>query len=778
MSQTVATARRHSATLNISMNKPLLLSLCLSVAAVSQAQGTRLWTQSSYADLQKGTTNGVALRSDGRLEPAPATTLVSTLSSTYAWSLASDANGDAIVGTGSTSGTPSSVLRVAQDGKTTKLAEFKEMSVQALLVAPGGSIYAATSPDGKVYLVAANAPEAKTVQPGAGAKQNVLFDASQTAEKPKYIWSLAFDPSSKTLYIATGAPAAIYKVNTAQPAAKPMLYFKSQDQHIRSLLLAPDGTLYAGSDGSGVIYRIGRDGKPFAVYSAPKREITALALDGAGNLYAAAVGGKSAPSLPPLPVQGNASATATITILAPGSANAANANALVPEGSDIDRIAPDGTPQKLVTLPDDVVYALTMRGGKLLAATGNKGRIYSIDTTETGRFTDLAHLDANQAMAFAPARAGLLIATSNTGKLWLLADETAKDATYTSQVFDAQAFSQWGRMEIRADNPSAIDFYARSGNVENPAGAWSDWTRVSPGGDWKNGAPLNLPAARFAQWKAVFQTTDRRKGSSSPAPALESVSLNYLTKNIAPAVDEIVVRTGARVVQNMQQNARATTTISFSTPPQSNLFNFPQQDETAAPLPALVDKTAITARWLAHDDNGDHLRFSLYYRGDGEQNWQLLKDRIAATFYSFDSALLPDGGYTLKVVASDAPSHTPGDALTGERSSRHFEVDTTPPVLSALNATLQGEAIHATLDARDTTSPISHAEYSVDAGPWHYLEPIGKMSDSLNERYDFTAAVPPLPTDAAKPVNPREHVIAVRVYDRRANMATVKAIVR
>ena len=765
------------------MKRFLLLFFCLAAAAAGHAQGTRLWTQSTYTDLQKGTAEGVAIRSDGRLEAAPAATLVTTLASTYAWSLASDQHGNAYLGTGSVTGSPATLLRVGADGKAVKLAEFKEMAVQALVATPSGAIYAATSPDGKVYRVASGG--------GLDSKPAQIFDSAQTAEKPKYIWALALDPSTQSLYIATGAPAAIYRVNTSQPAIAPELFFKSEDQHIRSLLLAADGTLYAGSDGNGVIYRIARDGKSFALYSAPKREVTALALDSAGNLYAAAVGGKASPNLPPLPIQGNASATATITYLNAGPGNAASSNPLLPDGSDVYRIDPDGTPQKLVTLRDDVAYALTVSEGKLLAATGNKGHIYSIDTAEPGRFIDIAHLDANQAIAFAAAAVnsnngpGLFIATSNTGKLWLLGGKTAPDATYTSQVFDAGAFSQWGRMEVRAEDPSAIDLYARSGNVENPKGAWSDWRKVNENGGWNNGAPLDIPAARYAQWKAVFhherasghQAAAGGKVSAAPTPSLESVSLNYLARNLPPVVDEVVVQTGARVIAANLATANNNVNISFAAPPQNNLFSFQQPDASVVPLAAVKDKTAVTARWQAHDDNGDDLIFSLYYRGDGEQNWQLLKARITERYYSFDSARLPDGGYLLKVVASDAPSHTPGDALTGERASEHFVLDTTPPVLSALNATLQGAAIHASLDARDATSTISHAEYSVDAGPWHYLEPAGKISDSLSEHYDFTAAVPPLPPDAAKPVNPNEHVIAVRVYDLYENMAAVKAMI-
>ena len=186
---------------------------------------------------------------------------------------------------------------------------------------------------------------------------------------------------------------------------KAEVLFKTTDQHIRCLMMAPDGTLWAGSDGSGVIYRIDTKtpgAKPFAAYAAPRREITSLAMDSEGNIYAAGVGAKGSTSLPPLPVTGNVGVT--ITFAQPGSSSAAGSNSLVPEGSEIYRIAKDGTPQRLVALKDDVVYALTFRDGSLFAATGNRGRLYRVDVKMPGRFTDVAHLEAAQGMAFAPQK--------------------------------------------------------------------------------------------------------------------------------------------------------------------------------------------------------------------------------------------------------------------------------------------------------------------------------------------------------------------------------------
>ena len=115
-----------------------------------------------------------------------------------------------------------------------------------------------------------------------------------------------------------------------------------------------------------------------------------------------------------------------------------------------------------------------------------------------------------------------------------------------------------------------------------------------------------------------------------------------------------------------------------------------------------------------------------------------MQDNLNDKYFSFDAGLLSDGGYTLRVVASDAPSHTPQDSLSAQKESSRFEVDNTPPVVQNLASVYDGNNIHTTFRAEDSFSVIKHAEFSVDAGDWQTVEPVGQLSDSRVENYDFT----------------------------------------
>src|ERR1700722_301940 len=193
---------------------------------VSAAQGTKLWTVTRYDEMERGTADGVAIRSDGRLEAGPATSLLYQTGGNYVGAGAADAAGNAYVGMGGTAAGGAVVMRVDPAGKATKVFEGKELGVQALEVGADGRMYAATSPDGKVYRLGATASDAV-----------VVFDSAATEEKPKYLWDVVqaagAQGKSGDLYVAAGAPAVVYRVPAG--GGKVEVAFKTVDEHIRCL---------------------------------------------------------------------------------------------------------------------------------------------------------------------------------------------------------------------------------------------------------------------------------------------------------------------------------------------------------------------------------------------------------------------------------------------------------------------------------------------------------------------------------------------------------------
>jgi hypothetical protein len=157
----------------------LLSALTLSTLALSTfalAEGTRTWQQSKFDELNKGTAKGIALRSEGGLELAPAFKALATTPSTYIWAIASDSAGNIYAAAGS----PARVYRITPDGQSTTIFEPQELQVQALVVDKNdksGIVYAATAPDGKVY----------RLEPAKGAKPDA---------KTLWNWTPYFDPGA------------------------------------------------------------------------------------------------------------------------------------------------------------------------------------------------------------------------------------------------------------------------------------------------------------------------------------------------------------------------------------------------------------------------------------------------------------------------------------------------------------------------------------------------------------------------------------------------------
>jgi hypothetical protein len=747
-----------------------LVAAALLFATVAQAEHTRFWRQSDYQEFEKGTAKGVALRSDGTLVPAPRFDRFADPNVAYLWALRADSRGNLYAAGGSNA----KVLRFDAQGHTTTLFESQEMAAQALALDAHDNLYVGTSPDGKVY---------KITPPG---ERTVFFDP-----KTKYIWNLAVD-SDGVVYVATGDTGEVFAVT---PDGKGQVFYKSDERHIRSLAFDAQGNLLLGTEPSGLVVRVeksrGQAGNPpkagraFVLYETEGKEVTALALDPVGNIYAAAVGEKPrAPqNIPPI-VPAMVPTPVTFGMQAqPGTVQTAPTVPAVPVqqptpfipfpiltgGSSVYRIAPDGSPKQLWSSREDLVYSLGLSSaGKLLLGTGNRGVVIELQGNEV--YSSLAQTASAQVTGLAPGPGGkVYVCTANPGKVFTLGPDTAVEGTLKSEPFDAKIFSRWGRLTWWGEGGATdgkVVFYVRSGNTSNPEQNWSPWAGPYTNA---NGEAVGCPPARFVQWKAVFQ-------SGSATPSVSWVSVAYLPNNVAPVVDNVIVQSPGIRVQNLviqQPGLQAAQPVQLRLPPVVQPGQVvgqlvPQQPQAIPkfepPPQGFVQKAYQSVVWSAHDDNDDDLIYRVYYRGENEKNWKLLKDKLEQKFYSWDTTSMPDGAYYLKIVASDSPSNPPAEALTAERVSDRFEVDNTPPVIQNLRAEAGNPDVRVRFDALDSYSALARAEYSLDAGDWVLVFPVGQLTDSPHESYEI----------ALRDLSPGEHTLSVRVYDRFENSTSAK----
>jgi hypothetical protein len=273
------------------------------------------------------------------------------------------------------------------------------------------------------------------------------------------------------------------------------------------------------------------------------------------------------------------------------------------------------------------------------------------------------------------------------------------------------------------------------------------------------------------------------------APELNWVSVAYLPKNVAPEVTGIAIQSPGIRVQGISasgpgQASQTPVQVRMPQPPSTSssinsVFNAAGMGGAAASsnpprfdaVPqGFTQKGYQSVVWTAEDPNDDQLEFSVYFRGENETAWKLLKDKLDTRYYSWDTTAMPDGAYYLKIVASDAPANPSGEGLTSERESDRFEVDNTPPAIAQLTAesTGGGGAVRVRFQASDPASSIARAQYSLDAEDWALVFPSGGLSDAARENYDFQ--VPK--------VTPGEHTITIRVYDQFENVTSAKATVR
>jgi hypothetical protein len=225
---------------------------------------------------------------------------------------------------------------------------------------------------------------------------------------------------------------------------------------------------------------------------------------------------------------------------------------------------------------------------------------------------------------------------------------------------------------------------------------------------------LDIPIGRFCQYKLILQ------GVSDSAPIVKEAAAAFAIPNLAPKITEIIIG---------------------------------KADPKATPAIFKID-------FKPEDDNEDQLVFRIDFRKVGRTGWIMLKDELDKPTYEFDSRTLEDGIYEIKVTASDEPSNSQSDKLTGSRISDHIIIDNSVPAIEEHKLDVSGKKATLQLKAKDLYSVIESLSYTIDSNEkWISVLPIDGIFDTKNE--DFAII-----TDELKI---GRHVLAVKISDAENN---------
>jgi len=724
----------------------LLAALLLTAAPVWAAQ-PQFWRIEGARDFLDGETDGVSVDSDGHLRLAPAWHLLHDPEAPNIWALAAGPRGTFYAGTGN----EGKVFKI-ESGKGTLFFDAPELEVHAMAVGPDGRLFVGTSPDGKVYAV------------DTAGKATTFFDPEE-----KYIWALAFDRQGHLL-VATGGEGKVYRLD-AQGKAETIL--NSAETHILSLAVDEKGNVFAGSAPSGILYRIEPTRKVFVLLDSPFREVKAIAVGPDGGLYLALVDGKSKDDIsqsvavtPPGSPAGTA-AGAEVTVsetfalpAPPPPSGAAPRTVEAPTGvakGAVVRVLPSGEIDTLWSSSDETAYGLVQANEGVLVATGDRGKVYRVHDDRS--WDMVSSLSAEQITAIGRGPDGsVVLASSNPGRVFALDAGSGPSGTFVSKVKDSETVSSWGRLSFEAAVPAGAEIrvQTRSGNTSSPDATWSDWSSAY---FHKEGDAVTSEAARFLQVKA---TLSAKPGAS---PVLDSITAAYLQRNLRPQVQSVTVHPPGEVFQKPLSVGGEMEILGLDAGPS------PERGATAGMVmpPAVTFSRKMFQRgiqtfsWKGEDANGDTLVYDVSYRAVADPHFRPLRKGLTEAVLAWDTSTVPNGRYVIRVTASDAPTNPPALALSGDRESLPFEVDNTPPTITASLVDKAPPRVRAV--ARDDSSLIRRAETSVDGGRWEEIRPIDGINDSREETYE-------LKPDGLSKQGP--HILVIRAFDLLGNAATAR----
>ena len=711
------------------MKRVRVLFFVMTILAAQALHGVvpQKWEIRSKDEFLKGKLDGISVSYEGVLSLSPKEEKIDAPVEEFYLSYLLTPQGEIFLGTGHAG----KIYKIGKSGTPELYFQVPEMDIYCLTQDRRGNLYAGTSPNGKIYKITGK------------DKGSPFFNPRE-----KYIWDLFF-PERGVLLAAVGENGGIYEINT-EGEGKPVL--SAEENHVLCIEKDVNQDIIAGTGGRGRVYRISKGKRPSILFESSYEEIRSLALDKEGNVYVAA-GGKiiSQKKEMGLPITVKAETDVSITITPTSVLSEEIRLSSQKQPGALYKVNSQGMVKRIWQSSDELIYSLSWNGteDKLLFGTGDKGRVYSVDQNE--KISLLIQKNSAQVYSLLLFDQKIYMLSNNPSSLNILHPEQVLAGEYLSQVIDTRTVSSWGRMEWELEVPPGcnLQFQTRSGNSNRPNVTWSDW---SPPYQNKEGEQILSPKARYLQFRVIFKTQ-----SGKVSPLLRKISLYYLQTNLAPEITKLTLLP-ANVVY---LKPPIQTEVIWGVDTHISEKNEDQEKAEALFIPKKAERKGFqTAVWEANDENGDSLNYSISIRKEDENKWRILKENWDEPIYAFETLSLPDGVYSLKVVASDSPSNPSGMEFTAEKVALPLVIDNSLPIIKNFKVNRERNKLVVTFVAEDLMSSIQEVKYLIRPNEWKSIFSEDGICDSKQESFRISIPLPPQ----------FDNLITVKVQDSHGNI--------
>ena len=689
-------------------------ALCL-CAVPAGAVVTATWTVETYQQFDAGDAASAFITSAGEVRPGWDTKRTA-LEGDAVWSALHLSDGSVLLGA-DVGGT------LYKDGK--KLVSVPgAIAVVSLAQTSDGTVWAGTMPGNKLWKIDV-----------AGAKATP--GPQLPGKDVETIWSLA--TSGNTLYAGTGPKGRVFAI--ANGTAKQI--FDTDDKRVTAITATSDGAVWFGTSDRALVFRYDpKDNKTRAMADFAGNEVSAIAPYRDGVVVAANDLAETPSTNGKTTAQLEAAEKPTLakgqTTKAPDVGTKPGADKDPVAVADLGRkgakkgkgalfhIATDGRLDQLHALTATYFTSVAVApDGAVYAGAADKGRVYMVDVD--GAVATAFDVDERSVSQVWFDHGLLGFATDDAAALYK-ATGRASAAKYVSDVLDAKAVSQFGKLTWAGSGKVALE--TRSGNTAKPGVGWSDWqtlTQLGALGGGNEGGKITSPPGRYLQFRVALD---------NEAARVHRVMAYYVPQNLPTEVQEVTTELATK---------ETTPTL---------------KDSAAKPRSPI-----IRIKWKIDNADGDDTTYTLEARRDGEANWRPIatgKTPLTATTWEWNTETYPDGWYKVRVTSSDAAANSPNRALTSSATSTMFAIDNTRPAID----NLQIGYPRATAKAHDQISTIAEMAYSVDDGPWQ----LGTTADGL-----FDDLTEDLKIDMPQGLSRGPHTLAVRVADAAGNVGSTSA---